>query len=41
LDELGYFLSDIEKVIKPDYASPEISSKENEEDIFYIVQIPW
>ncbi|CAG8569289.1 45087_t:CDS:2 [Gigaspora margarita] len=31
----------VEKVIKPEYASPEISSKENKEDIFYIVQILW
>ncbi|CAG8713609.1 15875_t:CDS:2, partial [Cetraspora pellucida] len=28
-------------VIKPEYASPEISGKENDVDIFYIVQIPW
>ncbi|RIB23430.1 hypothetical protein C2G38_2242692 [Gigaspora rosea] len=41
LDELGQSLSDVEKVIKPEYASPEISGKENEEDVFYIVQIPW
>ncbi|RIB13456.1 hypothetical protein C2G38_2248854 [Gigaspora rosea] len=41
LDELGQSLSDVEKVIKPEYASPEISGEENEEDVFYIVQIPW
>ncbi|KAF0382603.1 hypothetical protein F8M41_011907 [Gigaspora margarita] len=41
LDELGQSLSDIEKVIKPEYTSPEISGEKNEEDVFYIVQIPW
>ncbi|CAG8716820.1 15601_t:CDS:1, partial [Dentiscutata heterogama] len=40
LDELGQSLSDIEKVIKPEYTSSEISGEENE-DVFYIVQIPW
>ncbi|CAG8840350.1 16501_t:CDS:1, partial [Cetraspora pellucida] len=34
-------LSDVDKVIKSEYASPEISSKENNVDIFYIVQISW
>ncbi|CAG8722460.1 7993_t:CDS:1, partial [Cetraspora pellucida] len=39
-DELGETLSDIDKVIKPKYASSEISDEENDVDVFYIVQIP-
>ncbi|CAG8843711.1 16637_t:CDS:1, partial [Racocetra persica] len=39
--ELGHSLSDVEKVIKPDYTSSEISGKENKENIFYIIQILW
>ncbi|CAG8854162.1 25985_t:CDS:2, partial [Gigaspora margarita] len=40
-NELGESLDDVKKVLKPEYASPEISEKEGEEDIFYIVQVPW
>ncbi|RIB02758.1 hypothetical protein C2G38_2226948 [Gigaspora rosea] len=38
---IGQSLSDVEKVIKLKYASPEISGEENEEYVFYIVQILW
>ncbi|CAG8615187.1 15467_t:CDS:2 [Dentiscutata erythropus] len=38
LDKLGQSLSDIEKVIKPEYKSPEISSKENKEDLCELIQ---
>ncbi|CAG8840089.1 9506_t:CDS:2, partial [Cetraspora pellucida] len=31
-DELGETLSDVDKIIKPEYASPEISGKENNID---------
>ncbi|CAG8698190.1 7396_t:CDS:2, partial [Cetraspora pellucida] len=40
-NELGETLSDVNKVIKSEYASPEISDEENDVDVFYIVQISW
>ncbi|CAG8684463.1 19941_t:CDS:2 [Cetraspora pellucida] len=38
LDELGQSLSNIKKVIKPEYTSPEISGKENEKDLCELIQ---
>jgi len=38
---LGESLEDVKKVLKPKYASPEISGDEDGEKIFYIVKVPW
>jgi hypothetical protein len=40
-DELGESLEDVKKVLKPQYASPEISGDENGEKVFYICKVPW